>query len=348
MRSVPRKDTQSGSSELSVETKLDQFLDDSHIYWSGRMFNNTNGDLPAQIIDQRANELIKDPSKYHMCLVRASIPATHVPIRLWVDNQFKLSIQYSGVDYSSTLTFTPSAAGSLSNNGYVYYFEQVIQSINNSLATAWSACSSAATLTGAAPYMGWDPTTQLFSLYAEKLRFDIISNPSAPKIFFNTPLYRLFPSLQALYYNFNAIYNAFQIYVTDNQINNTAGLLKMTEDVSTVSIWTTVQGFAFMSNSLPVRGEAISSDRGSSSNVEQKIIFDLEMPVGIAPGSGLVFQYNATSDLRSLDLLSNQSIRTVDVSVYVVYKDGTYELLQIEPSEVVTVKLLFRKISVTH
>jgi len=378
-----------------VETSVD------NIYYNIQMYNSSSQSVPASYIETRVTPLLQNPSEWLMCPVRFSIPGSDVPIFIAQALPFP-NTDINILQYSVTLTRNGTSSGETnlvwdptynsvsvplvdpftatmpSQNQddfyyYVYSYQYMVDLINQALAQAYAALPDKGSTT-AAPFMTYNPDSNLFSIYAQTSYFQN-SNPqniSNLIIWFNRQLFDFFPSFDVIFNGYNPANNTngytgagmnFGIVVKNNNNNmpftiqpagNTGatGYYEMIQEYSTMFSWNWLQSISFRSNTIPVVQEANTgvagkmgeSLYGSVTSNQIAFITDFEPYNTTTPGIFReTLQFAASSDLRLVDLIGNQPLATIDLQCYWTDQNGFVHQITIPPRGVLTLKLLFRR-----
>lgn len=332
----------------AIVNRYTKLLDTNYIYYNVNIYNSTRGDIPAIYQEVRTAPILDRASDWELAVDRFTVPVDHLPIFMFSTGTYNLTLNYANTDFTTTLTFFPSALPPNNNNGFIYYVQQFLSSINvafqTSLATLTTANPSVVTT---APLMIYNPVTALFTLQAPATYYGLTSTSSPITVWFNTALYRMFETLQAYYNDFTPLSKNFQIVIQDFGYNNSGGTISMTVDSPCIGVWNTLQSLIFLSTGLPTQPELIGSNEGgSSANLQLKYLADFEIPVqnttAFSAVANIVYQYNPVQ-YRWIDLKGDAPLYAVDLQCYYQLIDGTQSLLQIESGRAFTVKLIFRR-----
>lgn len=317
-----------------------------HIYYNINIrkgLQNAGKQFAASFNETRVEPILKNPSDYLLSVVRFSIPSQSIPIFLWVDNIFKVTISYLTFDFTTTLQFIPNSPG----GSYDYYgraiwnYQDFIDSINNALLISFNNFISGtvpfALRPQTAPYMVYNPESQLCSLIAAE-KYDITyTNPVY--IYFNRDLINYFPALQS-YDQGDTIKTAY-IKVKDNLNNiiivNGVSQYEIKEEYSTLFLWNDMQKILLLTDSIPVTNELI----GSQTNINQKIITDFEPLSSLNDRSQI--QYFPQGPLRFYDLISSYPLTHMNLKIFWETKDGKQFPLYINETDNCSIKLYFKK-----
>lgn len=319
-----------------------------HIYFNAGLFNNTDDSIPATISNSRTSPIVNKPSDYHLGVVRFIIPCNDIPIFIFQDNSYYVTLSYGGNNYSALCSYVGSNLLDATDRK-IYAYSEFLQSINTALLTAYTnmkAANPAAPATSA-PYLLWNPITGFFTMVAQKAGYDVNTVGTVP-IWFNSLLFRFFPSFRVNYNGYaNVDKRDFQIYVTDDGTNTSAGVISMLQQSTSAGSWNDIVSL-IITSTLPTASEYITSptNQTSAQNSTSKIITDFNVPVStggsVDPVSQIAYQY-ATTQPRLIELNSDQPITQVDLSVYWQAKDGTLYLHRLTPGEQLNIKVVFIK-----
>jgi len=257
-------------------------------------------------------------------------------------------------------------------------------SIQTQFQTAWTAASGAGTptLTTAAPFLTFNPTSGLFSIYADRYGFGGPDRTSVASttdnencsLYFNSNMFGLFTNFANLYYNelgtelTNEIIcgntGAYQNLITV-PAGTPAGVTPLVEKTywvmtqeneSTSSLWSPIESIVFNSTLLPLEfeqtGDPVRFGTGNT-NTEyvnsqpafQPIITDIALAQQKAYNYREFLEYAPTAEYRMASFQrSRQTINQIDVQVYWKNRlDGQLYPVQMFNASSVSIKILFRR-----
>jgi hypothetical protein len=339
---------------------------------------NNSGPIPAYYSTSRTMPLIQDTTGYALSIIRFSMDTPYLPVFApqiqsnqsdinlttysitlsYTNSQnqtiyYQQYMEYIPQDKSATLPSAPNANPyGLQNNstGYywVYSYQYLCYLVNNTFDMCYANLQTLAeeqnmTLpTNRIPVMSYNVSTQLASIGIDG-NYGV--NTGQIQIYFNNALFELFNSFPATYYNYNAK-NGMN-YIINNQLANNT--LTLTQEISTIANWSPVRSIVFSTSLLPIipsqmglpsvynNGIAINS---SSNNNSFNVITDL-----VADNFQFIpfIMYAPTSEYRFIDLLENQKISSLDVSVYWSDRFGSLYPMLLSSNSTLSMKFLFTK-----
>lgn len=293
--------------------------------------------------ETRVDTILKDPSKYELSVVRFNIPAQNIPIFLWVDNAFSVSIKYLNFTFTTVLQFIPNSPG----GSYDYYgpsvwnYQDLIDSINVGLLASFNAfVAGTPAFVGKPtlpPYMIYTASTELCALVAPIAYDTTIANPVY--IYFNDNLANYFPALQ----NFGTADPILNKWIrVKNNFNNKSTIAGndyyvITEEYSTLFLWNDLQKIVLETDTIPVNSELL----GSQTNKTRKIITDFEPLSSVNDRSAI--QFFPQGALRFYDLISNYPLTNINIKVYWQGKNEKVYPIYLGDTDNLTIKLYFKK-----
>ena len=336
--------------------------------------------VKAQFTQTKTTQLLDNPSNYYLTLARWKVPAFELPVLIFPINkssnagpdesQYIITFETSTglysfplyyVSYNVPNTGIPKLVGdgtaAPSKYWFVYSYQQMLNIINHALQMCFDNVVGKPVGATTAPYMIYDSATKLFSLIAEQPYFtcDITPQPSPPtfpntpptfdapiKIFFNYKLYSLFNSIPSRTIPSNQATNHrdVQILVADYKNNTTpSGELIIQQDFSSVTFWNPVKQILFLTKLIPINSEYTSV----SSNSFQKILTDFEPTNSWTSDVQTTLQYFPQGQYRLTDLIGNQPLYNIDLTVKWLDIDGNEYFVEIPPFQQFSAKLLFLK-----
>lgn len=320
---------------------------DDIVYFNAFLNNSTNREQVINFSEVRAQNIINKANDYYMSVVRFDIPNLINPIFNFINNTGSITIREAGVDkqeflvylnYGNTLpNIVPAQQG-------IYYFQQLLDMINNALALAHAAPPVS---TGNIPRM----------LLRSDGRFEmVIDQTYSSQIYFNNDLYYLFIGMEAIFNGYDAPNGTnYEILNKDNG-NNTGtynlplvGTFNLNvQENNSQYLWPDFKSIVITSSILPVTNELIGVN-GAGINTEVAAITDFipvrDTTAGIDRND---FVYRAQYDFRFIDLNGRNPIRKIDFQVFYVTTLGQLVPLTIGPGQTATIKLQFVKKSLVN
>ena len=266
-------------------------------------------------------------------------------------------------------------------------YSHMVNIVNNAFQSAWNdlntqfqAVSGGASLTTKPPFITYNPTDNLFTIYADRYGFGdngaATSNRTSAgttadenfSLFFNTNMYGLFSNYRSTYINQpNGL--SYQILIQNLQWQNilnvnsppaplasAASYWVLVQDYeSTSSLWCPVESVVFTTSLMPLVFEQASapvtfnaSNIGESTGVQGNftpIITDTSLALENANGYRDFFQYAPTAEYRLANFVrSSAPLQNIQVSVFWKNRlDGQLYPLTMYNSSSVSIKMLFRR-----
>ena len=310
-----------------------------------------------------------------------------------------LSINISGQSYyfSRNINFEPEnsiqpipsppvVSQNVSNDYYyVYTYEHWVRLINKTLNSLFLDVQTYATnsghpFTGYPPFMTYEASTGLFSMYYDTTLFgtsvvNVQLNDPFMQLFSNDNFYGLFSSFNftvPLPQNFTHGQNTNtpNLFVVQNKLNSNIwkpnafigfptladSYYKMTQNyVTTSSLWSPVSSIVFTTGQLPVLNETSSApvrfglannNISSIANNFTPIIADVALPIKRAEDYNNLIFYEPNGEYRMASMLggANGVITNIDIQVFWKNRldNRLYPLRMFNYSNV-SMKMLFRK-----
>lgn len=353
-----------------------------NIYFDVLLTNNiqnSTGPIPAYYNVSRTSPLLSDTTGYSLSIIRFTLDTPYLPVfspqiqsnqsdvnlttysitMSYTNNSnqtvyYQQYMEYIPQDKSASIPTAPSNnLYGLQNNstGYywVYNYQYLCYLVNNTfqqclnglITSANNASITLPTYTDY-PNMTLDVKSQLATI---NITDNYGINQGQILIYFNNALYELFNSFPATYYSYNA-QNGMNYLINNAMANNT---LTIDQEYSTVSNWCPVKSIVFTSSLIPIipsqMGQPMIFNNGilinaSSNNSSFNIITDLVAnDFEFSP----FIMYSPSSEYRFIDLLPNQKITSIDVSIYWMSKEGILYPIMLSSNSTLSMKMLFTK-----
>jgi len=348
------------------------------------ILNPAGGNIftPATFNEVRDTPLFDGPPEdWYLSVIRFDVPTQTIPIQIFPVQPFpnanpnlgvySVTLSFSGNDFQTFVIWIPQNTyaqvppAPLMNEGavrnkYINYYsvysvQHTLDLINTAFATSFANLKAAfpAASPTAAPIMTFDPTTGLFTLYAQTS----YAGAGTISIYINEFLYALFtPCFNTIIPGTNQINGKNVQFVVENLFTNQVTLpapqgpcYAMNQEYNTIANWYNFKSLVFTTGSLPIRKEWLSTQivnngisQGQGSNFFP-ILTDFELAIETGNELRTYVHYNPTAQYRYIDLMGQTPIYNVDMQIY--WKDNYDNLypLLIGPHREASIKLLFEK-----
>lgn len=344
-----------------------------NIYFNASVFNPNDALLEARYNENRDISYIVNGGNYKLSVIRFSIPTSAIKILEFRDNFYSVTLQYNNVNFRDFLELTnldtstvpPKPQTILRNNvnaqqgitdHSIYYFQQLLDSLNYSFQRAFNALKVAfpAAPPTNAPYMQFDQITQLFRLIVDTSYAPLVSAPSATiKVFMNSNLYYLFSTFEAQTFGSgltDGLDDQLIISVTNNNyypLPNTPSMqLGLAQMGSSVAKWFDIIKIIIKS-SLPINQENIATAGANGSVLYDSIVTDFEPSIFTLADFTTDLVFNATI-YRLVDIASNNELKVLTFNVFTEDKYGVVSPLMLQKFESMRMKWLFMRPTISN
>ena len=316
-----------------------------NIYVNVELYNpykpiGQNLPIRADVNVTQQSNILDIAGNYKIAINRFSIPGNR---SLFIypldgDNLFRIEIYNTTSNKSiiKNLNYIEPCNACLYQRG-IYFYNTMLGFVNTAFKEAYDELKILDnTFTAAqAPKMIYNPITQLFQL---QLSADYITNQNW-KIRMSSELFiGYFPSfLNTAFFEEAPLHLPIQ-FVVDTSLgfyNTALTIFNLQNEAPCIEIWDQLAKIIFISNTIPVNPEIISSSDGKT----EQILLDFE-PTPQIQGT-TQYQYQP-SLLRWVNLISNNPLNTIQIAVELQYKNGIRTPLFIQVNESMTVKFLIR------
>lgn len=314
---------------------------EDHIYLNANIHNTSDNPIFAEYSTDIQEDYLPRSGDFYLTVVRFDIPNTF-PIFIFKDNTYLITLTYGGVDYPIFLQFQNMDINSPSSRN-VWTFQQFIDIINQGFTDAFTllkAANPGAPQTEA-PYMTYDHSSSLFSLWVEDSYDETDPNPIS--IYFNDDLMRFF-ALSFTTYNYGVNTPSGKDYrfkITDTGNNTTvAGMYEFKQSVETLYQWYDFSGIVITTSDIPVLKEYKTFLRSDGRAVQSSILTDFIPGVDKDRSN---FTYNA-NPYRLIDLDGNLPLKKFSFKIFWIDRDGGEHLYTLPPNYSLSIKFgFFRK-----
>ena len=311
----------------------------NHIYFNVRIEPDPLKKREGVFSVNRVQPILDKSDDYEMAVVRFSLPLTSVPLIVFEDNYFSVSLTYGVSQYTEYLQWVPNSNLNLENR-YIYIVQDLLDLINNAYALAFSNLSSAFPITATKPpFMSFSSESNLITLNVpQAFLVDGID------VYANEKLYLKMNTFQDYYYEFPSEGQLNYRFVIqdlfDNHVNyDGVDYYKSIQQFATIGTLSDLQSMIFTTTQIPVNRELDGAQRNVSSN----FLTDFEpLQSNKWYGGGLI-QFFPQGPLRFIDLLSKSELKDVDIQIKWKSKKGVIYPYLLQGDQSATIKILFRK-----
>lgn len=319
--------------------------DGDHIYYNVSIKKNDQNQGIAIFDDNRTEAVLQNPSNYDIAVLRFSVPSQSIPIFLWKDKEFYITLEYNTqLFYKKLVWFPNSPSGTYDYYGNaVWNYNDFIQSINIGFLDCFNQLKVVYPLAPFTlpPKMVYNPISQLNSIYVEPSYESTLVNPI--KIWFNNQLGSFFPAFQ----NFGTVdlitpfgLRNKQILILKNLTNiatiETINYIYTEEEFTTLFIWSDFKTIVFETD-LPV----ITESQGAQVNKYRRVLTDFEPYDSLNDRSSI--QYTPSGLPRFYDLISSYPLNRVSIRVLWETKTGEFYPVRLTDFDILTIKLYFKR-----
>jgi hypothetical protein len=294
--------------------------------------------VPISFNQTRTFPILMKPSDYYMSIIRFQIPGLTIPYFTFVNGTYSVTLQYQNTIVQTNLIYISDNTGSAQT---VSSYQQFLDMVNVALATSYTGLGMLPTST-VAPYMIYDPPTQLFSLIVDK---GYVTDGA--RVFFNEALALKFPNFQYII----TIPIGSGLQGKDSEIvlgdkkNNTYNTTFWQMSQSGPSFWSWPSwGSILYIGNVNTPAEYYNSLSGNSSNDFKIQLTDFEPGINAAQDATSLFTYFPSGPYRLIDMKQNSPMSDFNFNIYYVDKQSQVQTqLYLFPGTVCTTKIMFRK-----
>jgi hypothetical protein len=135
----------------------------THIYYNARFQPKENKREEAVFSVNRVQSIVDKSDNYELAVIRFSIPLTSVPLLIFEDNLYSVSLKIGASEYTEYLAWVPNSA--VYTAKYIYSVQTLVDFMNTAFATAFSNLSGSHVITSTQPpFMTFSGDTNLLTL----------------------------------------------------------------------------------------------------------------------------------------------------------------------------------------
>lgn len=329
---------------------------------------------PARYQVTKSSAILDKASDYYCSVIRFDIPLDEIPLYIFpiIPNQANpnlspmiIGIRILGVNFPVNLIYVPNnnnpapnQVGSLTQvitpYYYVYSYQNLIDSFNTALSTAYVNAGNPG---GAgAPFIVYDSVTQLISIVVP-----VAFITAGATIFWNRQTNNYLNAFHTFFLGLNDPQGReFDLLALNDGINGfdvpgqtiavatPPTFLKIIQQYNTINYWTSLRKIVITTGTIPIRSEFIpvttqNRNLGSDINSSLGIITDFVPALELAGQSRSISYYYPEAQYRLVDLVSDQELKKIDLSLYWEDKNGNLYPITISPFQQASVKIGFFK-----
>ncbi len=311
----------------------------THIYYNVRIDANEETRKHATFSVNRTQAILANPSDYEMAVIRFALPLTSVPLIVFRDNYYKVSLTYGTSVYTENVVWV--ANGNVYDDKYIYIVNDFLDLINTAFTTAFTSLKNdyPAVTSTIAPFMSFSSISNLITLNCpETYLTDNI------KIYANENLYLKMNTFQDYYFELPADGPLnYQFVIQDlfdnSVVYNGITYLEATQQTATIGNMSDLKSIEFLTSSIPVNREL----QGDQKNVSTDFLTDFEPIRSEKWYAGGVLSFYPQGPLRYMNLLAKDEMHRFDIVINWKAKDGVVYPYYLQGDQSLTIKVLFRR-----
>jgi hypothetical protein len=369
--------------------------DADHIYVDMQAINDdrTGTDITPRLYinEARSNPILMNASEYYLSIIRFNLQTGSLPVMLpQVDLTqsdptkliYEVCLSFDGIDASQNLIWIPQDFNASPpavplnyadiNSPYYNCFSYqhfIFACLDKAFQNAFTKLQTLATAAGKtlpssyAPFMEWNPDAGKAIIDADVLGYDqSLAKPI--EIYFNTPLYSLFSSFDALYFGTNVSNGKNYKLTMYNMMGGNIYNLNGVNYLQAYQEWPTFQNasnpissIVFVSTQIPVLSTntakpVVYNELANVFSSQQNAGFSnmiTDFEIAVDPGSLYknAIAYNPTAQYRYFDLISNNPIQNIDITVFWKDNYGKLNPFTLAAQNTFNMKLLFKRKSLS-
>tara|TARA_R110000796_G_scaffold4086_5_gene15596 strand:+ start:8006 stop:9034 length:1029 start_codon:yes stop_codon:yes gene_type:complete len=313
--------------------------DSDHIYYNVRIDANEETRKHATFSVNRTQAIVENPNEYELAVIRFALPLTSVPLIVFQDDFFKVSLTYGTSIYTESVVWVSN--GNVYDDKYLYIVRDFIDLINTAYKTAFDKLKVdyPAVTSTTQPFMTFSSITNLIKLNCpESYLADNI------KIYANENLYIKMNTFHDYYYELATTGPLNYQFIIEDLFDNSVvynGItyLVSSQNSATIGTMSDLKSIEFLTSSIPVNREL----QGFQKNITSDFLTDFEPIESEKWYPGGVLSFFPQGPLRYIDLLSNDPMLRFDLVINWRSKSGKSYPYYLQGDQSLTIKVLFRK-----
>lgn len=330
---------------------------------------NLHNDSPDNVIQANFNEVsnlhVLDHQKdYKMSIIRLDMPSYFLPKFEWPATIIpSITLFYPNTNYNivvplnlTQVDFAAASQGGNSSN--VYYYKQLIQSMNDALLAGFNdiVATQGPLPAGApseAPYLIYEPESKLISVICQTQYDD--TNADRIEIWMNYELSSYLITLYLEYYGTNQPLGKDQrIKITnegnngydpstgnDNFLPSFPGYYKLKQEYEITGVWYDLYKILLVAPGMDVRKYKVLTESANGVLSELAVVADFSYDFETSSLSSI--RYVPSGEFQWVDLLTDLPMNNINFQLFIELKNGTIKPVILGPGSNMSIKVLFRK-----
>lgn len=300
--------------------------------------NTTQTSSTSRYFQIRNQNIIDKIEDYYVRVLEAKIPITEVPFFIMKDNKYSVTINNQRVYLIAPTNTSPEF------NGYIYYFQQFLDSLNQALYVAHNA--NGYTL-ASPPYIYYDYVDEYLKIIIDYQYFTL-NGGGAVEIFFNNYLLYKLPGFMNIYNEFAVNGQDYQI-VYDIYATNyfSAGIsdsvnypcVIITSQDKYVSDLLEFSSVLITTQAIPINDQPVTSENG----VNKTLRILASIPLGFNNITKTRYLNYEQIYPKWLKTTAYGALRIIDVELYLISDDFSTRPMSLLPSENLSMRIEFVK-----
>lgn len=311
-------------------------------YINVELFNNTPQPVPAIYSVNYVQPIVIDSHNYKFACVRFSLPSTLLPLFLFQNNSYYVTLSHNGSDFTSVVNYVSHSPISVYPQP-VFHYQEFLTMINTAYTQSFNnLITTFPGLVTLAPYLSYDATTELCTFWVP---IDYVVNTVS--VFMNSNLYSFFNNFNVQVYGYNLpTRKDVQLLVQNNNNNTNGSYYTFPQEYTALYYFNDLRKIIFVTAtniSSEVNSVNINDFSGQTLWTPSLTDFEIVLSGDTSNYQGTI-QYQPGGTLyRYIDINTNEPFRKFDLRVQVEYRDGSHYDLYIEPGEIVSCKFLLER-----
>jgi len=312
--------------------------DSTHIYYNIRVNADSTNKIPVTFNVNRVQPVLDNPSDYEASVVRYSLPLTSVPLIVFQDNKWAMSLKIGTNEYTEFLQWIPNS--NIGDLRYIYIVQDFLDMMNVALSTAFTNLNAGNVITSTVPpFFSFSSITNLITLHVPQTYL-----ADGITVYANASLYYKMNTFQDYYESYADESDLNYRFVIKDLFNNNVtydgiDYYTSTQQYATIGGMSDLKGILFETNSIPVSRQL----DGAQKNITQNLLTDFEPQQSNKWFGGGLLQYFPRGPIRFIDLLSTHPLNRIDLTIKWTSKDGKVYPYYLQGEQSLTVKIMFRK-----
>ena len=317
-----------------------------NIYLEARIVNERNIPTPLTYSTTRNTDIISKASDYYLAVGRFSIPNDTVPLFIFQDLTYSITMVNGAAESRRFLQYVPNGIDTIPRG--IYQVQIFLDMINDAITLA---CGDVGIIGADIPYVYLDLNSQL-QVFGFSNNANWLGTSPTYQLWLNWRIYEFFTTLPIIWSgSISGIAGAgkdMRIIVKNNGNGNTGVITnipayyRMSQETALLNKYLSSYSIIIGTNTLPIQAKLLSIQNSSTSASISALADFIPSHDGSYSDNFTPYAYNPAF-YKLIDFNTNGAINKVDFQVFYSDRDGNLYPITLLPGQRALIELVFVK-----